>query len=199
MRDSDDASKCHPDANEALWIAMAIEGDTHAFKHLYHHHYPRVFGICLRLSGQAQMAEEISQDCFVRVWKKLPLFRGDSQFSTWLTRVCINQALTSLKAQQTFWQRFISLDALYDLPNKAQGHSAEQRQLLNALTIKETDNYHKLDEYILRLPKATRIVFVLFAVEGYQHKEIGQKLNIAEGTSKAQYHRAKQLLKEMLA
>jgi RNA polymerase sigma-70 factor, ECF subfamily len=178
---------------------MALEGDTQAFKHLYHSHYPRVFAICLRLSGQTQMAEEISQDCFVRVWKKLHLFRGDSLFSTWLTRLCINQALTSLKAQQTLWQRYISLDALYDLPNKAQDQSAEQRQLLNAITIKETDNYHKLDECILRLPKATRIVFVLCAVEGFQHKEVAQKLNIAEGTSKAQYHRAKQLLKEMLA
>lgn len=142
-------------------------------------HHKRVYGLCFRLSGQIDLAEEATQDTFVRLWQKLPQFKGDSQFSTWLHRLTVNQALTSIKKHKSFWARFLPIsDAI------------EQGQ--------ETLEYELLDKLLLKLPERSRLVFVLFEVEGYKHDEIANLLGIATGTSKAQLHRAKKLLQEML-
>ncbi|WP_442802097.1 MULTISPECIES: RNA polymerase sigma factor [unclassified Shewanella] len=165
---------------ESELIEQAKQGDRNAFKQLYLNHHKRVYGICYRLCGQTFLAEEATQDTFVRLWQKLPLFRGDSQFSIWLHSMTVNQALSSIKKHKRFWTRFISLT--------------------DHTEIDETEmEYAELDKLLLRLPERARIVFVLFAIEGYQHNEIALQLNIAQGTSKAQYHRARKLLQEMMS
>jgi RNA polymerase sigma-70 factor (ECF subfamily) len=164
-------------------VAIATSGCQQAFEQLYRRHHQRVYAICFRLSGQTSLADDMTQICFIRLWHKLDQYRGDSQFTTWLHRLCIRQAINELKAQQSWWRRYLP---------------TEQLDPLNIPSV-TFDDYHLLDKCIAKLPQRTRIVFVLCAIEGYQHKEIAALLNIAEGTSKAQYHNAKQFLQEMLA
>ncbi|RYV00739.1 RNA polymerase subunit sigma-70 [Shewanella sp. OPT22] len=165
-------------SQESEWIAKAAAGDRNAFRSLYELHHQRVYALALRLSSNPSIAEEITQDCFVRLWQKLPSFRGDSQFSTWLHKLVVNQSLTTIKKHKSWTQRFLGFENVND-------------------PIKE-DEYDELDQLIMKLPERARIVFVLHAVEGYRHDEIANLLKIATGTSKAQYHRARKLLKEML-
>lgn len=175
----------HTIDDEAQWISQARNGDTQAFECLYRRHHQQVYALCLRLAGQVPLAEELTQDCFVRAWQKLAQFRGESQFATWLHRLSVNQALTSLKKQRSFWARFLP-QASAELHDVAEPSTAQPNSM-------------QLDKYILRLPERARVVFVLFALEGYSHEEIGQLMQITSGTSKAQYHRAKALLQEMLS
>ncbi|GGQ24889.1 RNA polymerase sigma factor [Shewanella litoralis] len=163
-------------------VAIATTGCQQAFEQLYRRHHQRVYAICFRLSGQTALADDMAQACFIRLWHKLGQFNGDSQFTTWLHRLCVRQAINDLKAQQSLWRRFLPAEdiAHQDMPSV------------------ELTDYHLLDKCIAKLPQRTRIVFVLCAIEGYQHNEIAALLNIAVGTSKAQYHNAKHLLQEML-
>lgn len=158
---------------------LASQGNRAAFKQLYQSHHQRIYALSLRLCGHRTMAEEITQECFILVWQKLPQFRGESQFSTWLHSICVNQALGCIRKQTSFWARFIPLEL------GIEPHSPEMSD-------------GGLDQLILKLPERARIVFVLCAIEGYQHDEIADLLGIAVGTSKTQYHRARQLLQEML-
>ncbi|WP_220758917.1 MULTISPECIES: RNA polymerase sigma factor [unclassified Shewanella] len=158
-------------------IDKAKLGDKFAFKQLYQLHHQRVYALCLRITGQTSLAEEATQDCFVRLWQKLPQFRGDSQFTTWLHTLSVNQALSNLKKQRSFWSRFVSIDIDVESVN---------------------DEYEDLDKILLKLPERARIVFVLHAIEGYKHEEVGQLMGIAAGTSKAQYHRAQKLLEALI-
>ena len=160
-------------------IEKAKQGDKTAFKQIYLHHHKRVYGLCFRLSGQAYLAEEATQETFVRLWQKLPQFRGDSQFSTWLHSMTVNQTLSSIKKHKSFWVRFAPMSE----------HTEASGEILE---------YEKLDKLLLKLPERARIVFILFSIEGYKHDEIADLLGIASGTSKAQYHRARKLLQEML-
>ncbi|GIU15968.1 RNA polymerase subunit sigma-24 [Shewanella sp. MBTL60-007] len=158
-------------------IDKAKLGDKSAFKQLYQLHHQRVYALCLRITGQVSLAEEATQDCFVRLWQKLPLFRGESQFTTWLHSLSVNQALSCLKKHRSFWSRFVSSDT--DLQSVS-------------------DEYEDLDKILLKLPERARIVFVLHALEGYKHEEVAQLMGIAPGTSKAQYHRAQKLLEALI-
>ncbi|ABZ77800.1 RNA polymerase, sigma-24 subunit, ECF subfamily [Shewanella halifaxensis HAW-EB4] len=163
--------------HEPELIDKAKLGDKSAFKQLYQLHHQRVYALCLRITGQVSLAEEATQDCFVRLWQKLPQFRGESQFTTWLHTLSVNQALSNLKKHRSFWSRFVSSDT--DLQSVS-------------------DEYEDLDKLLLKLPERARIVFVLHALEGYKHEEVGQLMGIAPGTSKAQYHRAQKLLESLL-
>ncbi|MFQ6370911.1 RNA polymerase sigma factor [Shewanella sp. YIC-542] len=165
-------------------LRQARLGDKQAFAAIYRLHHKRVYALCLRLAGQPSLAEEFTQDCFVRLWEKLDQFRGDSQFSTWLHSLSVNQALTSLKKHQRFWHRFQPF-ALGTPEPTCQDAALQDTSLL--------------DKKIMQLPERARIVFVLYAIEGYSHGEIATLMHITQGTSKAQYHRAKMLLKEMLS
>ncbi|MFT5788480.1 MAG: RNA polymerase sigma-70 factor (ECF subfamily) [Shewanella sp.] len=163
--------------NEPDLIDSAKKGDKAAFKQLYQQHHKRVYALCFRITGQVALAEDATQDCFVTLWQKLPQFKGQSQFTTWLHSLSVNQALNSLKKHRSFWSRFVASET-----------DVEAVQ----------DEYEDLDKILVKLPERARIVFVLFALEGYKHEEIGQLMGIASGTSKAQYHRAQKLLAEML-
>ncbi len=167
-------------------IASAIEaakqGDKQAFHILYQQFVGRVYAICLRLLANRQQAEEASQDIFLKVWQQLPLFRGDSSFATWLHSIATRTAI-DIWRQDKYLRLTDSSDALELAEPSVPCHSIQA----------------PLEQAIVRLPHQARAVFVLFAIEGYQHQEIAAMLGIAEGTSKAQYHRARQLLQEWLA
>ena len=169
--------------DDSALVKRSIAGDQQAFKLLYEKHVARVYAICLRLCCDKDEAADVAQEVFIQVWKKLANYRGESAFSTWLYRVTTNISISHIRKRKAWWARGIDwTKAVNEEEMKTRAPHAE----------------HNLDRDIAQLPEQARLVFVLFAIEGYRHEEIAQILNIATGTSKAQYHRARQLLKEKL-
>ncbi|MEX2191079.1 MAG: sigma-70 family RNA polymerase sigma factor [Bacteroidota bacterium] len=165
-------------------VRRSQAGDVKAFEELYREHEGRVFAVCLRMIANTSRAEELTQDVFVRVWEMLGTFRGESAFSSWLHRVAVNIVLVDIRSQQRYQQRVTTVDDLepYDRENSL-SRPGESIDLETAMT---------------RLPKQARAIFVLHDIEGYRHEEIAKSMGLAVGTTKAQLHRARKLLREVL-
>ncbi|HEY0929238.1 MAG TPA: RNA polymerase sigma factor [Gemmatimonas sp.] len=163
-------------------VSAAASGDRQAFERVYRAHADRVFGLCVRMLGDRVLAEEVTQDVFVRVWQKLPGFRAEAAFSTWLHRVAVNVILSRRKNLGVQHGRHAEEEALDVTP--ARGDRVTERL--------------DLEEAIGGLPNGARRVFVLHDVEGFTHEEIGEQLGITPGGSKAQLHRARMLLRNAL-
>lgn len=157
------------------WVAQAQKGDQSAFFQLYQQFKGRVYAVCWRLLADQTQAEDACQEAFVRAWQQLPSFRGDSSFSTWLHTISSRAAVDLWRKNKVL--RLVTSDEVEQ--------SFEQVEPV----------CKSIEQAIARLPAQARAVFVLFAIEGYQHDEIAELLGIAEGSSKAQYHRARHLLK----
>lgn len=168
---------------EAL-VREARDGDTSAFEELYHRTSDRVYALCLRMCGDVDRAEELVQDVFVRVWQKLPTFRGDSRFTTWLHRLTVNQVLQDRRGRGRRRAREIGSDDL-DRYGKAARRSMPGTRV-------------DLERAIAALPERARQVLVLRDVEGYKYAEIASMTGVSLGTVKAQIHRARRLLQEAL-
>ena len=168
--------------DERALIKKAQRSDARAFEALYKLHIDRVYGICLRMTGNVSEAEDCAQEAFIQAWKKMNKFRGDSAFSTWLHRVAVNTVLGRIRKSKREQDRILAVTDTAP-PTVATGDTGELRDLSEAID---------------RLPKGARNVFVLHAVYGYSHNETGDMLGIAAGTSKAQLHRAKRLLAQQL-
>jgi len=166
-------------------VALAAGGDRQAFERLYRTHANRVFSLCTRMSGSRARGEELTQDVFVRTWEKLPQFRGESAFSTWLYRLAVNVVLNSRKSEG----KHASRTDQNDVDDERWDEAARA-----PLHIERMD----LTEAISKLPAGARKVFVLHDVEGYKHEEIAEMMGITSGGSKAQLHRARLLLREAL-
>lgn len=165
-------------------VQRAQTGDTRAFEQLYRENVGRVHALCLRLSGDAARAEELTQDVFVRAWEKLGSFRGESAFSSWLHRLTVNVVLGERRSAGRRGAREIETEDLSVYEHPVRGlEPGEQMDLERA---------------IAHLPAAARTVFVMYAVEGYAHGEIAELTGRAEGTCKALLHRARKLLREAL-
>ena len=156
-----------------------------AFELLYREHSPRVFALCLRLTGGTrEEASELMQDVFIRAWRGLASFRGDSAFSSWLHRLTVNAMLETARSNKRRTSRVLAM------PDPG---------VLGATAVSERPDLHvDLERAIAALPDGARAAFVLHEIEGYQHAEIAAQLGIAEGTVKAQLHRARKLLIEAL-
>lgn len=166
-------------------VALAAGGDRQAFERLYRTHSTRVFSLCARMSGSRTRGEELTQDVFVRTWEKLPQFRGESAFSTWLHRLAVNVVLNARKSEGKVASRTDRSDVddeRWDEGARAPMH-IERMDLADAIS---------------GLPPGARKVFVLHDVEGYKHEEIAEMMGITSGGSKAQLHRARLLLREAL-
>lgn len=164
-------------------VRRAQAGDEDAFQSLYREQVGRVYALCLRLSGDASTAEELTQDVFVRLWERLRSFRGESAFSTWLHRLATNVALMAYRTRGRRERLVAPVEDPEVFDRGAMPSAGEHLDLENALT---------------RLPQGARQVFVLHDMEGFGHAEVGKLLGIAEGTSKAQLFRARRMLREML-
>lgn len=164
-------------------VLSAAAGDRRAFERVYRTHMNRVFSLCTRMLGDRTLAEEVTQDVFVRVWEKLPGFRGESAFSTWLHRVTVNVVLSRRKA--------VGL-------HQARTTDDEDAQALATSRPVSVGDRLDLEAAIAGLPPGARRVFVLHDVEGFTHEEIGDQLGISPGGSKAQLHRARMLLRAAL-
>ena len=166
-------------------VDQAKAGDTVAFEALYRAHCGRVYALCLRMTKNATEAEDLTQEAFVRAWRKLESFRGDSAFSTWMHRLTVNLVLTNRRSHKRRTDRIMTTDDL--TPFEGQGKVPNPGMSID------------LEEAIAGLPNGARRVFVLHDVEGYRHQEIADMLGLAVGTTKAQLHRARRLLRVVLA
>jgi RNA polymerase sigma-70 factor, ECF subfamily len=171
-------------ARERDLVGRAQAGDVQAFEQLYRDNLGRVYALCFRLAGNPTLAEELTQDVFVRAWQKLGSFRGESAFFSWLYPLAVNVALSERRSRHRRTSRVFSTDDLtpFDRPEKPPG----------------PESGFDLERALGTLPPGARAVFVLHDVEGYKHEEIASLTGVATGTSKAQLHRARKLLKERL-
>ncbi len=171
-----------PMRDEAALVARAQSGDTGAFEALYREHIDRVYGLCLRMTGNVGEAEDCAQEAFIQAWKKLARFRGDSAFGTWMHRIAVNAVLGRIRKSKREQDRIQVVAETASSPASI-GDSGELRDLSDAID---------------RLPEGARHVFVLNAVYGYSHEESSDMLGVAVGTTKAQLHRARRLLAQQL-
>lgn len=173
------------DSYQADLVRRSIAGEVEAFEELYRANVGRVYALCLRMTGDPATAEELVQESFVRAWQKLASFRGASAFSTWLHRVTVNVVLGHRRSGA---RRTARLAPSGEIPVD---HPAGPPPV-PATTV-------DLERAIADLPDQARKVFVLHDVEGYRHREIADLAGIAVGTSKAQLHRARKLLRKALS
>jgi RNA polymerase sigma-70 factor (ECF subfamily) len=170
-------------------VRRAQAGDQAAFEELYRVHSGRVYALCLRMSADPGRAEELTQEVFLRAWKGLATFRGEAAFSTWLHRLAVNVVLAERRSTGKRWERMIGTDDIEPFEaatlERRAGPGPEGIGL-------------DLEAAIGELPEGARTVFVLYEIEGYRHQEIAAVTGTAVGTSKAQLHRARKLLREAL-
>jgi len=173
-----------PDEGLEARVREAQAGDVAAFERIYRAHVGRVHALCIRLCGDAGHAEQLTQDAFVRAWEHLASFRGESAFATWLRHITVNVVLMDRRASARRRERVEATD--------------DETLLRGACAQRHDDHGIDLERAIAALPEGARTVFVLHDIEGYKHDEIAALLGIADGTSKAQLHKARALLKEVL-
>jgi RNA polymerase sigma-70 factor, ECF subfamily len=175
----------HTVTDEESLIERVQEGHTDAFEQLYRQHVSRIYALCLRMTGNRPEAEDRTQEVFVKAWQKISSFEGRSSFHTWLHRIAVN-LLISAHRKNTNKDRY---EFSVEDTAQVQGAGVSDR------TTQRLD----LESAIAKLPERARMVFVLHDVEGYKHQEIASLTGMATGTSKVQAHRARKLLREMLA
>ena len=163
-------------------IETARKGDQQSMYRLYKLYVQAMYNICIRMISNQNDAEDIIQESFINAFNSLDKFRGDSSFGSWLKRIVINKSISFLKKKK---QEFTDIDNL-QIPDN---HEDENLPKIDPAEIHES---------IKTLPEKARVVLNLYLLEGYKHKEIAEMLNISESTSKSQYLRAKQLLREKL-
>jgi len=175
-------------SEERSLVAAAARGEMQAFEALYRRHAGRVHGVIARLVGShGARAEDLTQEAFVRAWQALPAFRFESAFSTWLHRLAVNTALMELRSRRSRPQdEGDSDEEVFELigSTDSAGHTT-------ALSM-------DLERAVASLPPRARAVLVLYDVEGWKHEEIAAELGMAVGSSKAQLHRARNLLRDRL-
>lgn len=182
MTPSQDSEATPTRSQEREDVALAARGDVRAFARLYGGHSARIFNLARRMTT-SETAVDITQDIFLRAWEKLGTFRGESAFGTWLHRLAVNVILARRAALHT-----------------EQGRIRDEEGILDSLPARAgaPDLGLDFEKAIERLPEGAKTVFVLYDVEGYQHEEIATMLGISSGTSKAQLHRARIILRKHL-
>ena len=190
--DLTDARKSQGDRlSEAEAIERAKQGDEEAFEVLYHLHKRRVYSLCLRMTANTAAAEDLTQEAFLQLFRKIGTFRGESAFSTWLHRMAVNVVLMQLRKKGL---PLVSLEETMETeeesPKKEPG--AEDVRLAGSL------NRLQLEQAIGDLPPGYRMVFLLHDVEGYEHNEIAEMVGCSIGNSKSQLHKARMKLRELL-
>ena len=166
---------------EGALVQRARSGDQRAFERLYREHVGRVYGLCLRMTRDAQLAEDCTQETFINAWRALAKFETRSSLSTWLHRIAVNVSLAKRRKS----------GPVESLPEEEEGSAVDW-------TLETPVEVQELESAIGALPEGARDALVLHGLYGYSHGEAAQMLGIAEGTCKAQLHRARRLLREQL-
>jgi RNA polymerase sigma-70 factor (ECF subfamily) len=184
---------------DARLVDRARAGDVAAFEQVYRREVGRVYALCLRMTADGQRARELTQSVFVRAWDRLASFRGDSQLSSWLHRIAVNEVLIDARTERRRRARVVLAE---DEGSEQEGDDIERRDAPRSTGITlpvDTESRIDLERAIAKLPPGARTVFVLHDIEGYRHEEISRMTGSAEGTLRAQLHRARKLLMEALS
>jgi RNA polymerase sigma-70 factor (ECF subfamily) len=166
----------------------SAKGDMVAFEEVYRRHHRRVYSICLRMLKNTTEAEDLTQDVFIQLHRKIGSFRGDSAFTTWLHRLTVNQVLMHFRKRNVKFEK-----------TTEEGETPVQvvEGTLNPRKMPVVDKI-ALESAIEQLPNGYRNVFVLHDVEGYEHEEVARILGCSVGTSKSQLHKARLKLRKLL-
>src|SRR3982751_973424 len=166
----------------------AAKGDMVAFEEVYQRHHRRVYSICLRMLQNAHEAEDLTQDVFIQLYRKIGSFRGDSAFTTWLHRMTVNQVLMHFRKRTVKFEK-----------TTEEGETPDQivTGTSNPERMRIVDKI-ALDNAIEQLPTGYKNVFVLHDVEGFEHEEVAKILGCSVGTSKSQLHKARLKLRKLL-
>ncbi len=168
---------------EGALVQRACAGDVRAFERLYREHVGRVYGLCLRMTRDPAVAEDCAQETFINAWKALARFETRSSLATWLHRIAVNVALAKRR----------KATPVVESPLEDDDEAVE-----SDWTLETPLEVNEIEAAIERLPDGARDVLVLHAIYGYSHIEAAEMLGVAEGTCKAQLHRARSLLRERL-
>ncbi len=187
-----DAKKTQGDRlSEAEAIERAKQGDAGAFEALYNLHKRRVYSLCLRMTANTAAAEDLTQEAFLQLFRKIGTFRGESAFSTWLHRMAVNVVLMQLRKKGLpLVPLEETMETEEDTPRKEPG--ADDPRLAGSI------DRMQLQRSIASLPPGYRMIFLLHDVEGYEHNEIAQMVGCSIGNSKSQLHKARMKLREIL-
>jgi RNA polymerase sigma-70 factor (ECF subfamily) len=181
-----------PGSADPETLARAQGGDPHAFALIYAQHKRRIYSLCLRMVNNVAEAEDLTQEAFLQLHRKIATFRGDSAFSTWLHRLAINVVLMHLRRKGL---SVVSLDeAMEPTPEEGPGRSFGAPDLSLAGSIDRM----ALERAIGGLPAGYRLIFVLHDIEGYEHNEIAAMLDCSIGNSKSQLHKARLKLRDAM-
>lgn len=167
----------------------AARGDMSAFEEVYRQHHRRVYGLCMRMTCNVSEAEDLTQEVFINLFRKLGSFRGEAALGTWIHRMTVNQVLMHFRR------------------NKARREQSAEETGVPVRVVEGTERPGRmpvidniaLSDAITKLPQGYRMVFILHDVEGYDHEEVGRLLGCAAGTSKSQLHKARKKLRELLS
>ena len=187
-----DARKTPSDKiSEAEAIERAKQGDAGAFEFLYHLHKRRVYSLCLRMTANTAAAEDLTQEAFLQLFRKIGTFRGESAFSTWLHRMAVNVVLMQLRKKGL---AVVPLDDTIETEEESTKKEPGGEDLRLAGSIDRL----QLDQAVSELPPGYRTIFLLHDVEGYEHNEIAGMVGCSIGNSKSQLHKARMKLRELL-
>jgi RNA polymerase sigma factor (sigma-70 family) len=166
-------------------VERCKKNDRNAQKELYDVYSPVLFGICIRYSKSTQEAEDILQDGFIKILTKIKYFKGEGSFEGWMKKIIVNTAISHFHKNKKF-NEFQDIDRIKEAEienEKYDGQEFTQEELLNVIN---------------KMPEGYKVIFNLYAIEGFKHKEIAELLNITESTSKSQYSRAKEKIRQEL-
>ena len=181
-----------PGLSEAEAIDRAKQGDAESFEALYALHKRRVYSLCLRMTGNTAEAEDLTQEAFLQLYRKIGTFRGESAFSTWLHRLAVNVVLMHLRKKGL---ATVSLEESLE-PQQEDGRRKDIGARDNVLA--GAVDRVSLERAIENLPPGYRVIFVLHDVEGFEHNEIAQMMGCSIGNSKSQLHKARMKLRDFL-
>jgi RNA polymerase sigma-70 factor (ECF subfamily) len=179
------------DPNEAQLIERAKLGDAQAFQALYDKHKRRVYSLCLRMTANTAEAEDLTQEAFLQLYRKIGTFRGESAFSTWLHRLSVNVVLMQLRKKSL---------PVVSLEETTQGEEDTPKKDFGAedLALAGSIDRLQLQKAVEDLPPGYRMIFVLHDIEGYEHNEIATIVGCSIGNSKSQLHKARMKLRDLL-
>jgi RNA polymerase sigma-70 factor, ECF subfamily len=187
-----DPAKKQGDFNEAEAIEKAKLGDADAFQALYERHKRRVYSLCLRMTANTAEAEDLAQEAFLQLYRKIATFRGESAFSTWLHRLSVNVVLMHLR------KKGLPVVSLEETTQGGEEDSPKKDFGAEDLALAGSIDRLQLQRAVDDLPPGYRSIFVLHDVEGYEHNEIAQIVGCSIGNSKSQLHKARMKLRDLL-
>ena len=187
-----DARRTQGKVSEAEAIEKAKQGDAEAFEFLYGLHKRRVYSLCLRMTGNTAAAEDLTQEAFLQLFRKIGTFRGESAFSTWLHRMAVNVVLMQLRKKNLPMVPIDETTEGEDEGTIRKEPGAPDERLAGSI------DRLRLQRAVDELPPGYRTIFVLHDVEGYEHNEIAQLVGCSIGNSKSQLHKARIKLRELL-